>query len=373
MIINRIVNKAGRIINSRRGWRTSRKIIVIESDDWGGTRMPNYDTYKKLLNAGLHVDKCRFNKYDSLASIDDLSLLFEVLKKFKDYNGNHPVITANTIVANPDFEKIKKSNFENYYYEDFRATLKKYPNHNLDIWKEGMAENLFIPQFHGREHLNVSKWLELLRANSVKVRLGFDNGIFGLSSITNGEDIPNLAAALNAKNIDEINSQENILNEGIELFKDIFGYYSKSFIAPNYIWHTKLEKALHHKNIKYLQGVDSQFQPNFKNGLRYIPHFIGEKNKLGQIYLVRNCTFEPSSLKQKNWIDSCLKEINTAFSNNKPAIIVSHRVNFIGFINNSNRDKNLILLDVLLKSILKKWKDVEFMTSSQLGDLIARG
>ena len=55
---------------------------------------------------------------------------------------------------------------------------------------------------------------------------------------------------------------------------------------------------------------------------------------------------------------------------NKPAIISTHRLNYVGYINPSNRDKNLKLLDHLLSSILKKWPDVEFMTSVELGDTI---
>jgi hypothetical protein len=47
-----------------------------------------------------------------------------------------------------------------------------------------------------------------------------------------------------------------------------------------------------------------------------------------------------------------------------------HRLNFIGFISPSNRNKNLPKFKSLLEQILKKWPDTEFMTSSQLGELI---
>jgi hypothetical protein len=49
-----------------------------------------------------------------------------------------------------------------------------------------------------------------------------------------------------------------------------------------------------------------------------------------------------------------------------------HRLNFIGFIDPSNRDRNLPKLKTLLSEILKRWNDVEFMTSAQLGDLISQ-
>ena len=37
------------------GWRTDRKIVVLESDDWGSIRMSSNDSRIKLLKAGLKI------------------------------------------------------------------------------------------------------------------------------------------------------------------------------------------------------------------------------------------------------------------------------------------------------------------------------
>jgi hypothetical protein len=97
--------------------------------------------------------------------------------------------------------------------------------------------------------------------------------------------------------------------------------------------------------------------------------WLGKKNKFGQIALSRNGGFEPSA-GGKDWVDSCLKEIEFAFRMKKPATISTHRVNYIGFLEPINRDESLKLLKELLSKILKKWPDVEFMTSPELGALI---
>ena len=89
------------------GWRTNRKIVVIESDDWGSIRMPSREVYEALLSKGIPVDKFYFTKYDCLESEEDLQFLFETLSTIKDRNGAHPVITANSVVANPDFIRIE--------------------------------------------------------------------------------------------------------------------------------------------------------------------------------------------------------------------------------------------------------------------------
>src|SRR5690606_9193586 len=91
------------------GWRTCRKIVVIESDDWGSIRMPSKEAYNTFLADGIRVDQNPYSRYDSLATPQDLEALFETLQSVKDKNENPAVLTANTIVANPNFEKIKES------------------------------------------------------------------------------------------------------------------------------------------------------------------------------------------------------------------------------------------------------------------------
>jgi hypothetical protein len=74
------------------GWRTNRKIIVIESDDWGSIRMPSRSAYGKLIKAGLNLnggDGLRYSLYDSLESKSDLEGLFHVLESFRDIIMNH--------------------------------------------------------------------------------------------------------------------------------------------------------------------------------------------------------------------------------------------------------------------------------------------
>jgi len=65
-------------INAR-GWRTNKKYVIIESDDWGAIRMPSQEVYNKLLEHRIEVDKFSFDKYDALESEDDLKALFDTL------------------------------------------------------------------------------------------------------------------------------------------------------------------------------------------------------------------------------------------------------------------------------------------------------
>jgi len=82
--------------------------------------------------------------------------------------------------------------------------------------------------------------------------------------------------------------------------------------------------------------------------------------------LSRNGLFEPSLDQNIDWVDKCLESINIAFRWNKPAVIGTHRLNFIGSIDPNNRDRNLKMFDELLKKIITKWPDVEFISSKDL-------
>lgn len=99
-------------------------------------------------------------------------------------------------------------------------------------------------------------------------------------------------------------------------------------------------------------------------------HYLGQRNQCSQVYMTRNCIFEPG-LMGKNWQGSCLTDIERAFRWRKPAIVSTHRVNFIGALEEENRKNGLRELDGLLAQILQKWPNVEFMTTRELGELIA--
>lgn len=358
------------------GWNTNRKIVVIESDDWGSIRMPSREVYEKLLKKGIRVDNLPYNRYDSLASEKDLSALFDTLHSVEDKNGRPAVITANTIVANPDFEKIKESDFQEYFYEPFTETLKRYPNHqnSFKLWKQGITSGAFKPQFHGREHLNVNRWMRALRKDIGNVRLAFDNGMFDLSiSLKISEN--SFMEALNYEDEKELEFQKTSIIEGTQLFEKLFEYRSQTYIAPCYTWSNKLNETFKNNGIHCFQGNWFQFNPVAGKHHRFKKHFhyTGQKNKLKQTFLVRNAAFEPSDISSIDWVRDVLSRAEIAFRMRKPLIIGSHRLNYIGFIDEKNRNRNLLVLKQLLMSLLKRWPNIEFMSSDELCRLIKKG
>jgi len=366
-----------RNISNIPGKTLQKKIIVFESDDWGSIRMPSLKVFEVLNKEGIDLksrDAERYNLNDTLASSSDLEMLFEVLSALKDHLGNNAVFTPVSIVANPDFQKIKDSGLEQYFYEPFTDTLKRYSGceRSLDLWKEGIDNKIFVPQMHGREHLNVAAWMKALQNGDKQTRMAFDQSLWGFVPDRNKLPGVDFQAAFLLGDSSELEQHEKIIVEGLNLFEKLFGYKAEYFVPPNGPFNNDLNKTLVKNGIKYRSASKIQNEPLGNGETKKVIHWLGQRDRSGLRYITRNCFFEPSQ-PGKDWVDGCLNDIKIAFRWNKPAIISSHRVNYIGSLNPSNRDNGLQQLSKLLKRILKSWPDAEFMTTARLGATMFQG
>ena len=177
---------------------------------------------------------------------------------------------------------------------------------------------------------------------------------------------------LSAYNISQENEKQFLVDsiqDGLNIFEKIFGFKSKSMIAPCYTWDFDVERISNQSGVLFIQGTRVQNHSVLCHSNSSF-HYLGERNCLGQTYLIRNCVFEPSSTKKSNMY-SCLSQIENAFNHQNPAIVSVHRQNFIGSLNEQNRENNLIQFQNLLKNIVNKYPDVIFMSSDELGEFIS--
>ena len=358
-----------RLIRNLSGWKTNRKIVVIESDDWGSIRMPSHEVLNRFIRKGYSLLQTQYNRLDGLENNDDLIQLLDVLSQHKDCFGKPACITANTIMANPDFDRIKESGYQSYYYEHFKETLTRYPHHDrvFDLHVQGNKLGMLQHQFHGREHLNVARWMKALQRKDAAVLYAFDQ-----KTTYSGTDDYNYMEALDWDDPTETVSLSEIVKSGLLSFEETFGYRSQSFIAPCYTWDVALNKTLSNAGIKYVQGVHYQYIPRGGfNNYKKVSWSMGQRNGT-LIHLVRNCFFEPSLVAKPDWVDYTLASVRDAFRLNKPAVLCAHRINFMGSIDAKNRKQNLLLLDQLLTAITNRWPEIEFMSSDQLGATIEK-
>jgi hypothetical protein len=163
-----------------------------------------------------------------------------------------------------------------------------------------------------------------------------------------------------------------VIEEGIRRFEDQFGFKSLSTIAPNCAWTNDAEKYWSKNGVRFIQGPYCQ-EVITRNVCKYKPHYLGEVLRYGGIYMARNCVFEPARNNNDDQWKRSIKQISQAFSLKHPAVITSHRLNYSGSINEANRYKGLIQLNKLLKEVTKRWPEVHFLSSAELGYMIENG
>ena len=348
-----------------RGNKVSSKIVVFESDDWGGIRTPSKEVKNKFINSENEFSDYLL-KMDTLETIDDINRLFSILNKYKDSQGNKPIITANFAVCNPNFDEIDIEN-KKYSRETIDKTYKKYYGTEaiLFLFKKGIENKVFLPQLHCLEHLNIHRWMEDLYNNIESTVLAFENNMVGIQG--------NFTKDNRFAYMDELhctNSEENLINcnniaEGLNIFEEIFGYKSESFTASCHTWTKENEKTLKDNNVFIIQTGINQFIPVFgSKKLKKKKKYFGLR-KNGLFYSLRNCYFEPAinDLSIEENISMCLKQIDIAFKMKKPAIISVHRVNFVSSIDNEKYEKCIKGFDLLLQKIVEKYNDVLFMNT----------
>jgi hypothetical protein len=365
-ILKEVRNIPGKSIN--------KKIIVFESDDWGSSRIDDHQMMKNLKETNYNPSTCWMSSFDSIERNDDLKELFDTLKKHKDHKGNHPKFTLFLNPANPDFIKIKNSNFIEYFFEPFTTTFGRYENTEkvLDFYQIGIKTKLIEVGFHGREHLYVNRWLRDLR-NGDKVAMdGFKMNFWGFSRSYASNLKHTYRSAFDLEEYDDIEFQKQAILSGTSLIENILHLKPKVFVAPDGPYNLELNKTLVKSGIEYIGLSKSHTEPIGNSKKRKIYSYLGEKIEGKNLTVItRNSSFEPSKNNGTNWVNSCVNEIESAFRWKKPAIISTHRANYIGTHSLENRKKSLKSLNILLKNILQKWPDVIFLSSSQLGDIIS--
>lgn len=345
------------------GWRTNRKIVVFISDDWGDKRVRSDEDYQKLIEHGVPLDQSEMATYDTIASSEDLSRLFEVLTSVKDKNNRSAVLTPFTIMSNPNFEKIAGTDFQEYFYRDFTETMNREPDGSkiIDAWNEGIREKVFSPEYHGRDHLNVPMWLEALKSGNEIVHFAFNHHYAHIKT-SDMKVSPAVAFYFNSK--ESFRFLNDSLVDGIKLFRDIFERNPEVFNPPNGMFHTSFYRSLAEMNVYNIGTKHFREQPTSTGDIEKKYFKFGQISKEGIIHFISNGAFEPTKATYKDTAD-VMRQIEAAFRWNKPALINTHRVNYVSGRSVIKRDKGLKELSELLKEIEKRWPAIEFMSAGE--------
>ena len=347
--------------------RTKHQMVAFSVDDYGTQRTASFTARKNLLKIRNQPFINRFDMYDSLENTEDLEMLFDTLASVKDINGHHAIFTPFALSANPDFDTMIQNGFSEYIYETLPETYQKMHGNQktLKMIKEGIEKQIFIPQFHGREHMNIKVMMQLLSIRDPYTVACFKNNSYSgiVSPIKNISPM----GSFGFEDFSENQELGIIAIDGLRLFEQTYGYKAVHFTAPGVRENEIIASYLFNKGIKYIDR--SHFEkPYLGHGSYGMTsfHYTGAGNRYGQKYIVRNCVFEPSNNRSFDSVAHCMKLIDAAFTMQTVANISSHRVNFSGNIETENRAFGLGELKRLLKTIVKKFPGVEFISTPQI-------
>ena len=357
------------------GWHTSDKLVIFAVDDYGNVRLDSKAARDRMLAKGVPLEG-RFDYLDSLETRQDLDALFETLSKVTDRHGRHAVYSPNVLSANPDFEEISRS-AEGYRYELVTQTFERLAAEQPSayggawaLWQAGIHSGLLKPQFHGREHLNVELLERKLRAGCRALKINIDNR--SMAGIGHERSLPGVGFThgFGIWSRSEVGRHREILADGLKLFEKLYGFAAATFTPPAQKLHPDLYPFLE------AEGVRAIDKPLYcvrrLDRDRTVREFnvLGRSRGCGHLSLVRNVVFEPTNKPSFDSVGLALSQVAAAFRWRKPAIISSHRVNFCGHIDEENRRSGLAALHRLLRGLVDRWPDVQFISSDELVERI---
>ena len=333
---------------SRRKFK--KKYIVIESDDWGLERAVNAESLKWLKSKYGAENFTRWTT-DALETTEDLELLFDLLREFKQKHESYPVITANFIMNNIDYSKYDKLNLipvSSGFNADSEDVRSKY--------KTGIEEGFIFPQLHGYSHYNYTELEKYFYTDEGKE--AFRNKFF-TSKSTIRKYLTFLQGELSKNNM-----HSGKIKEASEIFYNLFGFKSKTIIPPTFICDMNLIDVIKKSEITMIQSSNRLVSSLKKR--YHIPYFRKIK---GIYWSIRNARLDPYP--GYDFLhEQCLHSVKTAFENCSPAIIDFHRVNFSGKYAPEYRSRTLSELRKLFVKIYKNWSDVKFIHSAELNELL---
>lgn len=315
-------------------------VLCIESDDWGAGAQGQAEALRSIL---------------------------DVCSSFRDVKGRKAVFTANVVLTAPDLARVRNG----WNSDGASLSLRTDFWDVYEVMRWGMQRGVLCPQLHAKEHVYLPGLIEMAkRRDSVLI-----NELPSQNEPPTWETLPHPLQAhyVNGTTLPSaplsLSEQSQMVCEAVELFKEYFGIGSLSTVAPCYLWDDRTEKAWHDAGIRFIQTAGYRCTSLDKDG-RYVqdPAAIrfGERNPLGQVYLVRTAMYEPADRHDAE--RRCWTGVVRALRQGLPAVISTHAYNYVG--SRAERERALVGLRQVLGKALQRYPRLRFMSTPELGEAI---
>ena len=346
---------------------TSRKALVMESDDWGiCSWCPDRQTFAEVRQ--LDVVQEYFGRLSGwvaggLETPDDMERLFQFLEGYHGRDGRPVVFTPCYAVANPDYEKIIESDLAEYHdiFLDEGVPGRWQHADILGKAREGMTRGVWMPEFHTRlHHAQPHKWLQAVRDGSPQAAKLFEYQMFQCE-----ERRPEYEDMTPEQ-------QAEWIVPAIRRMEKLFGRASRCGVNSDAGPETEAVWAAQGLRVRMCRGN----VPNARTADPPQQPVMGTyRADIDMTYLSRNCYLEPLGSGDLNHTNGAIPAAQAALNNwqhGLPTVCSSHRKNFLSFIEEETEngyDQAAWFFDKLTS----EHPDIYFLTSWELAQMYRQG
>lgn len=343
-----------------------RRVIVIESDDWGiCSWAPDRETHEavsKIPEVKEYWETLPGWIDGTLETPRDMDRLFSFLEEFKGRDGRPVVFTACYVVANPDYDAIRGDDLEQYHdiFLDEGVPEGWERGDIVGKAREGMSRAVWCPEFHARlHHAQPHLWLKAVREGSPGAAAIFEHNMFQCEERV-GEYVDMSPA-----------QQEEWIAPAIRRMETLFGQPARCAVNSDATDQTEQVWAAEGIRARMARGTGSWLndQPDFRSAMgRY-------REEIGMTYLNRNCWLEPlgsGDLEGRRHAKGAYEEVLAAWENNEPAVCSSHRKNYVSLIN-EQVENGYEQAAWWFETLVSRHPDVYFLTSWEVAQMYRQG
>lgn len=345
------------------GFRFSRPLVLLQSDDWGRVGVCDAEGREELRAAGLNLGERPYDLY-SLETAEDVHKLAEVLQSVRDSTGQPPCLGMNFMIANVDFPVSAATAFREIALKPLAEGLPgRWTRPGLyDAYREGIQAGVFSPAVHGATHFCHQAVVHALtrddeRGELLRTLWESETPYIHWRMPWVGYEYWDPENPPSERFIPD-QEQQHWIGWATECFQKFFSEPAASACAPGYRASPATHRLWKEQGIRVAQnGPD----------LLRAPHF----DEYGLLHTYRSLDFEPA-LQPELRLEDCVKNAGGWLARGLPLIISVHSINFHSTLA-AFRQKTLPMLREFMGALQRRFPDLLYVNDRQLLEIIETG